>query len=347
MVGLIQSKNGEKMKKLLILGLISIMLTATGCLNTPQPSDSPSQKSGIEKTVNVVVSILPQKEFVEKIGGENVKVSIMIPPGASPHTYEPTPSQMRAVSDADLYVKVGSGIEFENAWMDKITAANPDMSVVDCSQGVHLREMAAHDHHDEGEDHEHEEEEEDHDEIGHLHEEDEHEEHDHHHDSLDPHIWLSVKNAKAMVENIYAGLADADPENAQSYRQNKNTYLQELDELDDELEASLGTLESKKFMVFHPAWGYLAHDYGLTQVPVEQEGKEPSAKELAALIDEAKEENIKVVFASPQFNQDTAQAIAQDIRGAVVLIDPLAEDYATNLQTVATEIQQSIKASRQ
>jgi zinc transport system substrate-binding protein len=312
-----------KVNKLALGGLLVLSLLFSGCIN---------QQQNIQKSskIGVVVSILPQRQFVERIGGDKVDVTVMVPPGASPHTYEPTPSQMKDVDDAKLYAKVGSGVEFETAWMDKILAANDKMLLVDCSKGIQLLEMAEHHHHEDEEDDHHEDD----------HDEDEHD--DHEQGGLDPHIWTSVKNVKMMVENIYNSLIQVDPENSQYYMENKNTYLKELDELDSNLEGSFSGLESKKFMVFHPAWGYLANDYGLTQVPVEQEGKEPSAQELAHLIDEAREENIRVVFTSPQFNKATADSIANEIGGTVVMIDPLAEDYVSNMQMVSSEIKKAI-----
>lgn len=304
-----------KINKLVLGGLLVLALLFSGCIN---------QQQNIQKSskIGVIVSIFPQKQFVERIGGDKVDVTVMVPPGASPHTYEPTPSQMKAVGEANLYAKVGSGVEFENAWMDKIQAANDKMILVDCSKGIQLIEMVEHHHEEE---HEHEE-----------------AEGEHEHGGLDPHIWTSVKNAKVMVENIHTGLVQVDPENSQYYLENKNAYLKELDNLDRQFEESFSGLESEKFMVFHPAWGYLAKDYGLTQVPIEQEGKMPSAQELAHLIDEAREENIKVVFASPQFNKDEADYIAIEIGGTVVMINPLAEDYVSNMQMVASEIKKSL-----
>ena len=298
------------------LFFVVFILVFSGCINQQQNSLD-SSKTG------VVVSILPLKHFVERIGGDKVDVTVMVPPGASPHTYEPKPSQMKAVGDAMIYMKVGSGVEFENAWMDRILSANEKMMVVDCSKGITLIGMGEH-HHDEDEEHER-------DGVD-----------DKIHGGLDPHIWTSVNNAKIMVDNIYAGLVQIDPKNQQYYMENKNTYLKELDELDSQLGDSFNGLESKKFMVFHPAWGYLAKDYGLTQVPVEQEGKEPSAKELGKIIEEANKEGIQVVFVSPQFNRDTADSIAKEIGGAVLMIDPLAENYISNLRMVASNISKSL-----
>lgn len=393
-----------KVRGILIFSVLLGVVVLSGCLNQQQEVKESSNQDAIAKSpkLGVIVSLLPQKQFVEKIGGEKFVVTVMVPPGGSPHTYEPTPSQMKSVAKAKMYAKVGSGVEFERAWMDRIISTNTEMVVVDSSNGIKLIEMKEHhhqedEHHEGDHDHNHQEEcsehegrwIEEHEECEGIgeetckdlggefdacasacrndpdaevctaqcvlvcsfmdyqdnHAEDEHhmdEHHDHDHSGLDPHIWTSVKNAKVMVENTYSELVKIDPENKQYYLDNKNAYLKELDGLDSKLEATFSGLESKKFMVFHPAWGYLARDYGLTQVPVEQEGKEPSAKELAELIDEAREEDIHVVFASPQFNKDTAGSIAKEIGGTVVLINPLEEDYLSNMKKVSEEIKKAM-----
>lgn len=303
-----------KVNKFFFCGFFVFILLSSGCINQQQSDKESSLKIG------VVVSILPQKHFVERIGGDKIQVTVMVPPGASPHTYEPTPAQMKAVSEARLYAKVGSGIDFEKVWMDRVTAANREMMIVDCSEGITLIEAGEH-HHEDGYEKEKE-------------------------GGLDPHIWTSVKNAKVMVENICQGLVRVDPGNREYYLKHRDDYLADLEDLEDDLEKTLGGLESGKFMVFHPAWGYLAHDYGLEQISVEQGGKEPSAKELAELIDEAKEENIRVVFASPQLSRDTADSIASGIGGTVVLIDPLAEDYISNMRRVSSQIRGSLTEDR-
>jgi zinc transport system substrate-binding protein len=205
-------------------------------------------------------------------------------------------------------------VEFERAWMERIISNNRDMRIVDCSEGITLMLMESH----------------------------EHEEHHGHEDGFDPHVWTSVRNAMAMVENIYGGLSEADPENREYYFDNKMAYLSELEALDAELSSAFGSLDSRAFMVFHPAWGYLARDYGLTQVPVEKLGKEPGAKDIAELIEHARREDIRVVFASPQFSQKSAEAIASEIGGTVLLINPLAPDYADNMRRVSNEIRDSL-----
>ena len=274
-------------KRILLFGAILVAVCLIGAyILIPQTEKIDS------KQIGVVVSILPQAEFVERIGGNKVQVTVMVPPGASPHTYEPIPSQLKEVSKAKMYAKVGSGIEFELAWMDKIISVNKEMLIVDCSKGIELIDN-------------------------------------------DPHIWLSPKNAKIMVENIYQGLVQVDPANQEYYARNKEKYLQELDKLDNEIARALSGKKNRKIMVYHPAWTYFARDYGLEQIPIEKEGKEPTPQGIASLIKQARENNITVIFASPQFNTKTADVIAKEIDGRVVLISPLEKNYLENMRKVA------------
>ncbi|MDG6242826.1 MAG: zinc ABC transporter substrate-binding protein [Methanolobus sp.] len=322
------------MKKTLLaltmLLLICIILTA-GCADEQNISGTASD------SMVVAVSILPQVEFVEKIAGDNVEVIVMVPPGASPHSYEPTPSQLTSLSKAQMYAMVGSGITVEDALMGKIAGLNPDMMIVDCSAGIKLVGMEPHSHGDE-DDHDHEHEAVD----DHDHEHEAVDDHDHDHTGLDPHIWTSPDNVKVMVENIYNGLVALDPENEATYLENKNAYLAELDALDAEIRTTLSGKEGSSFMVYHPAWGYFANHYGLIQVPVEIEGKEPSVSDMKNVIDLAKEKGIKVVFVQTGFSTVSASAIANEIGGEVVEIDPLAKDYIGNLAKVAEAFEKGL-----
>jgi len=268
------------------------------------------EEEGSDK-VGVVVTVLPQAEFVENVGGERVKVTVMVPPGASPHTYEPKPAQMTAFAEAEIYAKVGSGVEFELVWMEKLIAINKEMVVVNCSAGVELQEMMA---------------------------EDEHEEDDERPGRMDPHIWMSPANARIMVSNICDGLIAVDPENRHYYEQNRDAYLQQLAEIDREMRDGLAGVKNRRFMVYHPAFGYFAREYNLTMIPLEKEGKEPTAAGLVHLIEQAKIYDIRVIFAEPQFDPKSAEVIANAIGGRVVLIDPLAKDYIGNLRLILNEM---------
>ena len=286
----------------LFISILMIISLLTGC-NGEKKSD---------KTL-VAVSILPLEEFVEKVGGDHISVYTMIPQGADPHTFDPAPSQMAKLSEAAMYVEVGAGLEFEIAYMDKIRSMNKDMVVVDSSKGLDLLEATEHHHHDGDDDDEEEE---------------------HEHGSTNPHIWLSPENAQVMVQNICDALCELDNVNAEDYRMNAASYIAELAGLDEEIHDSLKDVKNRVFMCLHPQWEYFAKDYELMEIAIEVDGKEPGAQTLAMLIENAKANNIKVVFTSPQFSTASAKAIADAIGGKVVGIDSLAKDYVDNMRSI-------------
>jgi zinc transport system substrate-binding protein len=272
-------------------------------------------------TLDVVVSIVPQRYFVERIGGEHVTVSVMVEPGNSPATYEPKPEQLKALSSAAAYFSIG--VPFESAWLNKIAEANDEMVMVDTIANIERMPMTAHHHHDEEE---HEEAEADHE---------EHEEHEDAEGAPDPHVWVSPELVKVQAQAIYEALVELDPEHEADYKANLDAFIADIDELEADIKATLSGLKSNKFMVFHPAWGYFADDFGLEQIPIEVGGQEPSAQELAHLIEEAQEEGIQIVFAQPEFSTSDAETIAKEIDGEVLLISPLAPDWLENMRTVA------------
>ena len=275
-----------------------------------------ARKGETSEKIVMVVTILPLSNFVENVGGERVDISVMVPPGASPHAYEPTPSQMAALARAKIYAKVGSGIDFELVWMDKLVATNKKMLVVDCSSGVQFTEMTS----------------------GRTHEGEEHER-----VPINPHIWISPLNVKIIVQNICDGLTQVDPDNRVYFEHNRDAYLQELTQLDHDIRNDLSKVTNRSFMVYHPAWGYFAKDYNLSMLPVQAEGKEPTAAGIVHLIEQAKEYKIKVIFASPEFNPESAKVIAEAIGGRIVFIDPLAKDYISNLRRVLGEMVQAME----
>lgn len=264
----------------------------------------------------VAVTIPPQREFVKEVGGDKIKTLLMIPPGQQPHSYEPTSQQMRSVAKADIYFKVGSGVEFEDTWMDTIREYNPEMKIVDGSRGIDLLSIG------EGE----QEDEDNRDQ-----------------ERLDQHVWLSPKNAITMVENLVDDIIEEDPENEEFYLKNSEGYITELRELDDKIKEKLEDHEDEKFLIYHPSFGYFAHRYNLTQVPIQKEGKEPGTKGLQVIIGQAKEDNISVIFVSPQFDKNNAETIAEEIDGEVLVLNPLAEDYLTNMREVAHKLISALK----
>lgn len=264
--------------------------------------------------INAIVSILPQKSFVESIGGDKVNVSLMVQPGNSPHTYEPKPSQMKDIAKADIYFTIG--VEFEKVWLQKFRDLNTRMVVSDLSQGIKKREMKAHHHEDKHE--------EGHDETPH---------------SLDPHIWTSPHNVSLIASTIYQTLSKLDPENASYYRENLEQFRAKIEETDKKIGGILSASpEGTPFMVFHPAWGYFAEAYGLEQLPVEIEGKEPKPRELIHLIKEAEKHQVKAIFTQPEFSDATARLISQELGIKVIKASPLAPDWSQNLINLANAI---------
>lgn len=269
--------------------------------------------------LHVFVTLLPQKAFVERVGGPRVQVQVLVQPGASPHTYDPTPRQVAALAQADLYVAVG--VSFEDAWMGRIRATNPGMRVLDSSRGIRPRALEAHD---------------DEPQSGHGHDEAvPADAHGHDRQARDPHIWTSPPLVKQMAAGIRDALTELDPAGGPAYAANYAAFAAELDALDQDIRARLAGLANRRFMVFHPAWGYFADTYGLTQVPIEREGKEPGPRALAALIDQARREQVRVIFVQPQFSRKAAAQVAAAIGGRVEVMDALAPDYLANLRRVA------------
>lgn len=304
---------------LLLTFLPAFLASCRGAAETAQPvNDVGAEASASEAVLTVTVSVLPQKYFVERIGGDLVRVNVMVEPGASPHSYEPKPDQMRALSDSAAYFSIG--VEFEDVWLGRIAASNDNMLMVNTIANIQRVEMVAHEHEDEdGEDH--------HDEDGEAHDGEEVE--------LDPHVWTSPELVKTMSQTIYETLVEIDPAHEAAYSENLQLFVDDINALQTEITGSLAGLKSSKFMVFHPAWGYFAQEFGLEQISIEVGGQEPSAQELAGLIDQAKADNIKVVFAQPEFNTKSAEVIANEIGGKVLLISPLEPDWLANMQTVS------------
>jgi zinc transport system substrate-binding protein len=288
----------------------------------------------------VFVSIAPQKYFVQQIGKELVDVQVMVEPGADPHTFEPKPQQMVAISNAKLYFAVGT--EFEEANLDKITSTNPNLKVIHTDHGIEKIAMAAHHHHHDGHEKKHHESDHNH-EKGEHHKKTEHDKDHHEQTGLDPHIWLSPPLVKIQTRTILAALQKADPAHRKVYEANFKIFTGQIDKLDADLKKTFAGKAGLQFMVFHPAWGYFAHAYGLKQVPIEFEGKDPKPAQLQALIQHAKEDGIKVIFVQPQFSSKSAELIAQEIGGQVAFANPLAEDWMANLREVANKFQSALK----
>ena len=263
--------------------------------------------------LNTVVSIVPQKSFVEAIGGEFVNVEVMVLPGKDPHSYEPKPSQMKAIGEAKLYFTIG--IEFEEAWMKKFKNQNKTIKIVDSSAGIKKLEMKEHDHKEE---------------KGHD---------SHKHGGLDPHVWTSPENIKLIAKNILEALVAEDSTHEEYYKANYLTLLSKIDATDAAIKALFKEVKAgSKFMVFHPAWGYFAQYYGLEQVTIEVAGKEPKPKVLARIMEEAKEEGVKAIFTQPEFSDKSAKQIADELKINVIKASNLNPNWDESLIALAKAI---------
>lgn len=315
----------------------------------------------VQAAPRVFVSIAPQKYFVDRVSNGTAEVSIMIEPGANPHVYEPKPRQMTALSGADLYFTIGDS--FDQIWVPRLTAATPDLIVVHTEDGVQKMPMTAdhdedmHGHDGDGEHHADAHA----DEAGHdKHHDAEHEQHDgdhhaeaeghehHHHEGLDPHIWLDPNLVRIQAARIRDGLTQVDPAAAAIYAAGYAGFDRELTELDRRIRDILAPVpaDRRTFLVFHPSWGYFAHAYGLHQIAMEVEGKEPSPRDMAKIIDLAKDNGVRVIFVQPQFSEKSASVLARQIGADIVRLDPLAGNWAENLLQAATAIARSMQPAQ-
>ena len=265
--------------------------------------------------VNVFVSILPQAYFVEQIGGPFVDVDVLVGPGQSPATYEPTPKQLARLGRSQIYFRIGT--PFERGFIDTISSTFQHVEIVDTRRGVPLRRFVT------------------------AASEDGHGAHEHR-GGIDPHIWLDPKRVKIQAVTICHALCNSDPAHSSAYVKNLQAFLQTLDDIDTRVAAVLAPFAGQKVYVFHPAFGYFCDAYGLTQIPIETEGKEPSPKQLADLINRAQEEGVQFLFVQPQFAGKSAEAIARVIGGSVVPLNPLPRDYIANLERMAEAIRGSM-----
>jgi zinc transport system substrate-binding protein len=247
----------------------------------------------------ITVSILPQKYLVEKICGTKFSVQVLLPPGANHETYEPTPLDMATLERANLYFAIGY-LDFEMNWLPRFVSARPGLKVFNTSEGIKLIE-------------------------GH------HDEHQHSGRGTDPHTWLSPDNCKIQAQNITSALVDYDSVNTEYYMQNLARFKLIADSVDTKIRSILASCPGKPFLIFHPALAYFAREYGLEQISIEFEGKEPSAAKIRELIDTARKKNIRTIFISKEFDTRNAEAIAQEINAKVIVFDPMAADWPGNL----------------
>ncbi len=254
------------------------------------------KNQSIEEKPIIAVSIVPEQSYVRAVCGDLVDMVTLVPPGSSPENYEPTAQEMEKFSNASLYFSIGVPTEKEN-----ILPNVGNVKVISL-----------------------------HDEVSAV-----YEDRKFGSGERDPHIWLSPKRVKVMVETIAREVSEIDPKNKETYEKNATDYIAQLDEVDNEIKDALKDVKSKKFIVYHPAFGYIAEDYGLKMYALEEEGKEATAKHLQEMIDLSKEENIKVIFYQEEIDSSQSKGFAEEIGGKTIQLAPLAADYIENLKRMA------------
>lgn len=273
--------------------------------------------------LKVAVSVVPEKYFVEQVGGSHVDVSVIVPPGAEPDSYAPKAAQMRELAKTQIYFPMG--VPFENAWQKRIAGVNPKMDVVPVYGRICRRQWPAGVGDDDGPSNA------------------QTQAYPCRPSRGDPHIWMSPVLVRIMAGTIRDTLIAKDPKHAADYRQNFRKFALHIDKIDSEILKALDNPHASEFLVYHPAFGYFARAYGLHQLPVQVNGTDPTPAQLAKVIQVAKQKQIKVVFVEPQFSKRAAKTIAAEIGGEVVAVDPLAADWGKNLISVAQAFSKALK----
>ncbi|MBM7866345.1 zinc ABC transporter solute-binding protein [Heliobacterium gestii] len=302
-------------------GLLTLALLA-GCA-AKGPATSPNEAAGSKK-LNVVASFYPMYEFTRQVGGDKVDVLNLVPPGSEPHDWEPTPKDMETMAKANLLV-VNGGME---GWLDKVIGGGSlkNVTVIEAGKGVERLPAGEEEEASPG--------------AGGR--PDGGEPGDHHHE-FDPHFWVSPKQAKVEVENIKKGLVAADPANSEYYENNAKAYLAKLDTLDQEFRDGLSNTKRKEIIVTHRAFGYLARDYGLTQLGIMgvNPETEPTPKTMAEITTFAKEHHVKYIFFEALISPKLAEAIAKEAGAQTLVLNPLdgitAEDLKAGKDYIAVQ----------
>ena len=280
--------------------------------------------SALGAPMDVFVSIPPQKWLCDQVGGKLVTTHILVGQGQDPHTFEPSPRQIVALSQAKLFFTVG--MTFEKRIGHKLERVSGGLSLIDISENVHKIPMSTNEHtHDKKPGHSQYVQKDD---IS--------------HGGLDPHIWLSPVNLKLMAANMAEAMIRADPLNGSKYERNLDNTTRRLNRIHSTITKELAPYKGASVYVFHPAFGYFFHTYNLKQIAVEIEGKAPTPKQLASLITQARSSGVKVIFVQPQFDPKSAAAIAAAIGGSVIPLNPLAEDVEANLELIAGKIKETL-----
>lgn len=286
-----------------------LLLHFAACMPPETPVTAPGK-------MRIVTGIAPVGYLARTIGGEDAIVTVLLPPGANPHSFELRPSQMQEIAGARLFLSVG--LPFEQAIGARLSGRE-SLTLLTLGAGIERQREPAHDQGDEAED-------------------------DHVHAVMedDPHIWFTPAHLTVLAGEIRDVLCATDPDHAESFRRRHEDLRGKLAALETRLSAALERLRGKRFYVYHAAFGYLAAAYGLEQVAVETGGKEPSPRQIATLIERARADRVRVIFVQPQFSPRSAEAIARAIGGAVVPVDPEANDPVAELERMATVLSETL-----
>lgn len=287
-------------KNLSLLTLITTCLILVSC-----SKEKTTYECEISKKLPIAVSIAPQKTFVKAVAGDLVDVVTMIPSGQNPENFQPTPTLLENFSKAKIYFSIGVPTE-NSSILPKAKDLNSSLKIINLDKEVAKvypdREFAP--------------------------------------GKRDPHIWLSPKRTKIMINIIKEELSKIDPSNKSIYAKNADEYLKKLDEIDTDIKSSLTNLKNKSIIVYHPAFGYFCDEYGLNMIALETEGKEAQPQDLQKTIDMAKEKEIKTIFYQAEIDSKQSKTFADEIGGKTELIAPLSPDYIENLKKIANAFKQ-------
>ena len=290
---------------------INQLYTIIGLLCVILSIQACKEKSGNKQTVSV--SILPQKYLVEKIAGDYLQVNVMIPPGMSPETCDLSTEQLKKLYDSDICFTIGH-LPFELTHLAPVVKQRKDIRIINHSEGIKLFSgSCGHQHHN-----------------------------GHEHSGVDPHIWSSPRYVAQMAQQIFKALSEQYPTQKEKFEEGYKTLSKEIETVKEKADSALNEKRGSMFLIYHPALTYLADDYGLQQVAIENEGKEPNPAHLKHIIDLAKEKNIRIIFIQSQFDKNNALSVAKEIGGEVIPIDPLAENWTEEINKLIKVLQEKL-----
>ena len=271
-------------------------------------------RSGVDSGNKIItVSIAPFKYFVEQIAGNDFKINVMVPAGADPHVYEPFPEQINQLRKSVAYISNGF-LGFEMNWLDRFYETNPAMKKLSLGEKI---DALTSDHHREG---------------GHM-------------ELADPHYWVSPKCAMIIASSVKNLLCELNPSQKQKYETNFLLLNSKIQEMDNKARELFSDVPIKSFMIYHPNLAYLARDYGLEEIPVEYEGKEPTALRMRELIDRARKDKLRTIFVQREYDTKNAKSIAGEIGATIVLIDPLSADWQQSTKEIIEAVHKSLLES--